>query len=466
MEQGEDAQEQMRSQQALRKCLKDDLDVRIIARTQVGGRQGPWMFMTSEQMRKAVHFRTIHMEGNKQLQEWVGTLPSTDETEQTWGFAFWHNLDDKMNTLPDACFAGLSSASKVLNVKLVSYQPLQVPPNVTLLNAEEVLPLSRVTYLLGLGVPIAHIADYVRLKAVLSFGRGGWIIDCDTLWFRKPPVLAYPWQHPHYGHQFASLRAAMCHRSRLADFQHWSVYFLQKQMDKLYLATPFFFPARSPLLKDIIKSLNPLFVEQHWQDKSDMSWVSGVSLTRHSTVNYCAIMDCVRELIRQHGLECAIHGPDAFAALNYFTWKKASVVEKPINDAGKKVLGQIDSVVIAINMYWSSSRDHAAHQQGSLASVHKRSLWAKLQERLASESDSTIAGCPGSKRQEETRAPAESKDQPEGEEDVVRKRPVCNQPSGASGAGNQPEGEEDVVRKRPACNRQHKSDGAGNSSAL
>jgi hypothetical protein len=90
-------------------------------------------------------------------------------------------------------------------------------------------------------VPIAHMADFLRLRAVHAFGRGGWVIDCDSLWLRKPQVLVYPWRHPHYSHQFASLRAAPCRRDDLAEFQNWSVNFLQKPMDKLYLTSPFFF---------------------------------------------------------------------------------------------------------------------------------------------------------------------------------------------------------------------------------
>ena len=81
------------------------------------------------------------------------------------------------------------------------------------------------------------------------------------------------------------------------------------------------------------------------------------------------------------------HEPDAFSALNYSFWKKPLVVEKPINDAGEKILESINSSVIAINMFWASSRDLPAHQQGSLASVHEESLWAELQERLPSEGD-------------------------------------------------------------------------------
>ena len=66
-------------------------------------------------------------------------------------------------------------------MKLLSYQSLRVPPCVTFVNAEQLLPLKQVRHLLGLKVPIVHISDFVRLRAVLAYGRGGWVIACDTL---------------------------------------------------------------------------------------------------------------------------------------------------------------------------------------------------------------------------------------------------------------------------------------------
>ena len=237
------------SQEKLRTALKSSLDMSIVTKTQQGGRSGTWLYLTSENMQKVFVFRHIHMKGRKRLEQWVKGLPSVDSTEQSWAFAFWHNIDDAENKrLPEICYVGLSSAARYFNVKLIAYQSVAAPPEVTVLNAEQFLPLSRVSYLLGVGVHIAHIADYVRLQALHVFGRGGWMIDCDTLWLRKPDTLPYPWSHPQYGHQFGSMRAARVPRTALVDFQHWSVHFLQKPLDKLYLASPFFFQHIAPCL--------------------------------------------------------------------------------------------------------------------------------------------------------------------------------------------------------------------------
>jgi len=225
---------------ALRAALGSKLDVRIQTRVQSGGRSGGWSCLSHENMREVFEFRCIHMEGNKQLKDWVAGLPAVDRTEQSWAFAFLHNADDSVRELPDACSVGLASATKFFNVKFLSYQVLSVPVGVAQVNAEQFLPFERFNHLLNMGVPIAQLGDFIRLRAAHSFGRGGWVIDCDTFWLRRPTVLAYPWCHPQYGHQFGSMHASPCWRTGLADFQYWSVHFLRKPMDKLYLATPFF----------------------------------------------------------------------------------------------------------------------------------------------------------------------------------------------------------------------------------
>ena len=132
------------------------------------------------------------------------------------------------------------------------------------------------------------------------------------------------------------------------------------------------------MLDDLMESLSKTFVSR--QHGEGLELVSGVSLTTKSVAAYCAIMNHVRHHIRQHGLESAIHGPDTFSGLDYFTWKRANVISKPITGSGEKVLETISKDAIAVNMVCTSSRDNTdtPHEQGSLASTDKQSLWAEL----------------------------------------------------------------------------------------
>ena len=66
--------------------------------------------------------------------------------------------------------------------------------------------------------------------------------------------------------------------------------------------------------------------------------------------------------------------------MEYFSWKKAHVVEWQIANVGKRKYENSMAHAVAVNMFLVSSRGNPAHEQGSLVSVHKGSLWAKLQE--------------------------------------------------------------------------------------
>ena len=367
-------------QHQLRKLLKCSLDISIVTRTQHGGRTGPWMCLSKDAMQQVATFRRVHMRGRISLTQWIESLEGDDATKQRQAFAFWHNLDPDTKSIPDVCHMGLVSATRHLNVKLLCYQDdLCLPCGVTALRAEDYLPFSRARELLDSGVHIAHIADFVRLRAMHVLGRGGWCIDCDTLWIRPPVALEYPWRHPQFGHVFASLRAARAARSHLAHFQHWSVNFLKEPMDELFLGMPMFFPAGSPMLADVVATLATAFLET---PAGSGVLVGGVSLTRRDHLSYCGIMKALRQAIRQHGLESAVVEPDRFAPLDYLTWKRAQVVERPITTTGEALLEKIFADSTAVHMFWSSSsRGSPAHTQGSTSAAHNRSLWVELVKR-------------------------------------------------------------------------------------
>ena len=124
----------------------------------------------------------------------------------------------------------------------MTYDSLLPPAGVNVVDAEPYLAKAEFMQRLQAGARIAHLADFIRLKALLEGGVGGWFLDCDSFWVRQPDPVETRWGSPAFGHVFGSMRAHSLGRLPLADFQHWSVHFLREPMDRLYLASPFFFP--------------------------------------------------------------------------------------------------------------------------------------------------------------------------------------------------------------------------------
>lgn len=359
---------------ALRKALKSDLDVGIVARTQMGGRAGSWMWLTVEQMREVYAYRQVHMAGFKKTQTWAAQRPHEDATNSKRAYAFWYNMETHKTDLPDLCFVGLASAAQWFDVKLLSYQNLKVPRGVTLVSARDILPETRLHELLDQSVPISHIADFVRAMALYKGGVGGWSIDADTLWLRAPEPPSFPWTPPAWGHVFASMHAAPHKMSELAYFQQWSVHFLKKPMDGLCLATPFRFPADSPLLEELAHvlseaySISPASISVSGVSLAGDGAASGVSLAESGRSSVIGV-GLLRTLIRQHGLEGAIAPPETFAPLD-LSWTRQELVGQPMSKSLGEPLRVIMSTSTAVNMRWPPARDSVAHPE---------SFWAKLQ---------------------------------------------------------------------------------------
>ena len=129
-------------------------------------------------------------------------------------------------------------------------------------------------------------------------------------------------------------------------------------MDSLYIGTPFFFPAHSLLLQDIVPKLQA-YLEHRCGGKQESSVSltsseSGVSLAgKSSSMQYCLVMDLVRSLVRWHGLEGAIAVYHTFSPLDYFSWKRCAVVERPMTKPLAVVFEKISLRSTAVNMFWS-----------------------------------------------------------------------------------------------------------------
>ena len=125
-------------------------------------------------------------------------------------------------------------------------------------DARDILPEQEFNEHLGAGVKIQHLADYIRAKALIP--DGGWWIDCDCVWMRQPEALSIL-QPDSVGHFFGSLRSHPTIQSYTSvKFEtHWLLNYLKEPSDKLYLASPFAFPAGSPVLKEWVASFAGLF---------------------------------------------------------------------------------------------------------------------------------------------------------------------------------------------------------------
>ena len=374
---------------SLRQALLWNVDLRIVTRAQAGGRAGPWMCLTVDQMRQVYQYRRNHMSGFHRTCSWAATLPKSDVSLGTRAYAFWHNLDPCRANLPDICVAGLISATQWCipgGVKLLCYDKLCVPDKVEIVSAEAFLPRSRMQSLLDQGVHIALIADLVRLMALQEGGVGGWLIDADTLWLRAPEMEKFPWNAPAWGHVFASMQAHPGRRSALQNFQFWTVEFLKEPMDMLYLATPFYFPAKSILLQEIVHELQVAMQHQHIDSWTENA-AAGSSI---GDMTYGRIMDTVRGLIRKHGLEGAIQSPKIFSPLGYGTWKRDKLVDSPPSEVLTRMMQEITASSTAVNMFWSSSKDGCAHERGSLAKMDPNSVLASL---LGANTDELVSHC-------------------------------------------------------------------------
>ena len=92
--------------------------------------------------------------------------------------------------LPEVLWLGCQSAVGTgrLRVVLWSYQNLVgLPEGVEVRHAEEVLPTGSAKALLDApNVRVAHLADVVRLKAMIWSKVPAWFLDLDVVWLHSP----------------------------------------------------------------------------------------------------------------------------------------------------------------------------------------------------------------------------------------------------------------------------------------
>ena len=101
--------------------------------------------------------------------------------------AFWTDSALGAASLPDYGVVGLQTAVRQFDeVVLWTYGPIaNTPSGVEMGDATQLLPFDMAQALVAKNIPLAHVADVVRFAAACQ--AGGWVIDVDNLWLRRPP---------------------------------------------------------------------------------------------------------------------------------------------------------------------------------------------------------------------------------------------------------------------------------------
>ncbi len=274
--------------------------------------------------------------------------------------AFWHNLDGSL-VLPDQCFHGLLTACRNAKLKVTLYcyqEALSVPPGIVKVDARQFLREDMFQDLLQGGLRVQHIADYIRFRAIEASGApSALFLDCDTLWFAPPPQPG----PEYFGHVFGSMRASPFYRgSKETHARHWQLHYLKSPGDMLHLSVPYIFPPSSPVLKSIIE----------WMDL----WVLKAKPAR----DYNAVMEALRGLITQWGLESSCRDPVIFCPLDAKDCRAAMVSKSLKAHTVEKILSES----VCVQALWQSSRmtddDAGVVARGSFANLADDSFWQQL----------------------------------------------------------------------------------------
>ena len=162
----------------LRSIMANKLDVHVSSRFRFRGHRKQ-QSLTRSECEEAVMRRLSHSQGLRQTLEWaVEARPHHVPVAHT----FWHGPAKARPQLPSYGRDGLRSAVRQgLQVIIWAYQDLvDLPAGVQQKAAREWLPWPTFKACLQRGIPIVHIADHIRCKALSR--SGGWFVDVDTLW--------------------------------------------------------------------------------------------------------------------------------------------------------------------------------------------------------------------------------------------------------------------------------------------
>ena len=188
--------------------------------------------------------------------------------------AFWVKLETSIDgserqLAPDGkltpiCRLGLFTAMRAgLLVRLYTYHdrisnlpPHASPGSLTICNAAEILPFREFqAQMMATGWPEANMSDFFRIMAKCSSNseRGGWLIDLDTIWLRRPDMgtlkaCSGPRPVTTTGHVFGTQQSK---RRQRRDEEYWKVNYLITPGTRSYIIPPLYFPKGSSILPDM-----------------------------------------------------------------------------------------------------------------------------------------------------------------------------------------------------------------------
>ena len=235
-------------------------------------------------------------------------------------------------------------------------------------DASALLPLGEAVALLGRGLRIQHLADYVRGLAVQDhckrLGVGAWLADVDQIWIR--PFGFCPSKS---GHVFSSMYARQnTIRGPDGDAMHWKVHWVKVPEERTHFSNaPMAIPPGSEVLDSSLTAMRTLFATR--QDLSSL--------------NYTAIVTIYLESIRASGLLLDIMDPSVFSPVPHFasgchvfgtSWpsRQSSGVELP----GLEEILSRSCVVSQTFLSWSKEAD----LDGRV--IKGGSLYARLAQQL------------------------------------------------------------------------------------
>ena len=206
-----------------------------------------------------------------------------------------------------------------LQMTLLTYAPIRnVPEGVRLESAGDYLPWETFQTLLKLKRKGASWARALQVLADFVLGLwvyvngGGWRFDGDCIVTRKLPTLEVH-EPPHYGHFAGSMNAHPCSQmSKARSFALWETEYLRNPQDRLYIATPAAFCAKSPLLLQYLKLLASTVMDPD-VDLATVEWVKKES--KGELPFYNIGMQALKKAFIDHGCEAA------FAAASPRVWQ-------------------------------------------------------------------------------------------------------------------------------------------------
>jgi len=303
-------------------------------------------------------------------------------------YSFWHSLEGSPKMLPRAYAEGLAScvANSGLTVVLLTYQGADlagVPAGVQVLDASCLLALHIFNRLLHRETAcVQHLADYVRLLALVrgagGLSPGGWLIDGDTIWFRRAPKLSVA-RPPNLGHWFACQHAAV--QTRVAGKyldkqeaeQHWSKHYLVKPGDFLHIAFPMAVPANSPMLQEVVHCVEEFLF-------GGLTPGGRSKASSKTSAGYNSIMAMCQAAVHAWGLEDAIADIAQVAPLHRIRAIHAGATKK------RHIFGDLSKAIrdaVCANNIWQSTmhaEDTGDAFERANRDAEEGSAWAEMLE--------------------------------------------------------------------------------------